>query len=126
MDRHEKKNCDEESLLAFIKERKGGVSFAEIMRDFDVEGEYCLERTGKNLIYWAGLSESFVKMFVKLMQEKKIYIQTTKFLVYLIDGQTLTFPIARRWVNRTYKKPHWLPVTIELGQPKSKKNVLNA
>ncbi len=34
----------------------------------------------------------------------------TQLLVYLVDGQVPSLPLARS--PRTYKKPHWLPVAF--------------
>jgi hypothetical protein len=59
------------------------------------------------------VSEEAYQLLDGLRGAGKIEYWRTDFLPYLIDGITLTLPIAKK--QRDYVKLHWLPVVINHG-----------
>jgi hypothetical protein len=99
------------------------VSFAELANRFGDHfsgGDRCLE-VQPNLVLWAGMTEEASDAVRTLLNEQIIFAARTTQLIYLCDGRSLTFPIAKR--ARSYAKPHWVPVTLRPIErmPQSKK-----
>ena len=91
------------------------VSFAELGNRFGSEfnngdRELC---QGENVVIWSNMTEDGVMAISELLDEGAIHLHPSSTLVYLIDGCALKLPTVRR--RRTYKTPHWLPVTIRPG-----------
>lgn len=106
------------AILAYM-DKLDYVSFAELQhnlnRHYDgdipsLEGDRAITAPGRpNTIIWASMSRDFVAAVLSLVDEKKVFFHSTQYLVYLVDGTALTFPIAKRpHPTRDYKKPHWL------------------
>jgi hypothetical protein len=54
------------------------------------------------------MTEAAVNAITQLREDGLIVAMPSQMLTYLIDGMTLTFPVAKG--TRAYKKPHWAPV----------------
>jgi len=109
----------QDRIVEVVKETGGGTTFVEFMQRIGPEavGELSLE--GKpNQILWHGLSPLFTEAFRWAVRDS-IDIKPTTAFVYLLDGQVMKLPIAKR--DRAYKKPHWVPVVFNL-----KKKAANA
>jgi hypothetical protein len=65
-----------------------------------------------NIFVWVGMSPEFFAAIKQLVEERLVKFGPTQPLVYMIDGQTLNMPLAKRPPARGYAKPHWLPVTF--------------
>lgn len=97
-----------EQVLAYIKETDY-VTFAELQRRFPEfrDGDFSLSAR-ENHILWVNMTEDAVNAITQLREEGLIVATPSQMLTYLIDGMTLTFPLAKG--ARAYKKPHWAPV----------------
>jgi hypothetical protein len=106
------------NFLRYVQE-KGDVSFAElenIFRGFsDLADDGCAFEIGNNLILWTGMSKEAFTLIEGLFLEKAIDFRTSSHLVYLLNGRTLSLPLAKQ--RKSYKDPRWLPVTICPGEP---------
>lgn len=107
------KNNLASEILKMVKE-KPGTSFAELARIDGVPGDFNIKwepEDGSNIILWSGVSQAAVAAIHQLVKEKLIEIQSSSLLVYLIDGCTLSLPVAKS--IRHFKRPRWLPVTFK-------------
>jgi hypothetical protein len=86
------------------------VSFAELTHFLNDNGEYYLN-FGKypNVIAWSNCSENFIRAFIELVEERKIYVKPCSILVYLCDGRCLRLPIAKNFKG---KKLSWFPTIL--------------
>ena len=66
-----------------------------------------------NIIFWAGLSKEAIVAINELEQEKFFRFEDSDILIYGLDGEILTYPIAKQ--HRKYKKPRWAPVMLVLN-----------
>ncbi|HUW95039.1 MAG TPA: hypothetical protein VMW58_04575 [Anaerolineae bacterium] len=100
-----------EQILQYIREMGGGVSFAELERELgeSVRGDLSL-CIGEAIILWPNVSQDFADAFDDLIDSRSIEMRPTSFLVYLVDGKTLSLPLARG--NYKYRKLHWLPICL--------------
>jgi len=64
-----------------------------------------------NHILWDGISSVAINALQELISEKKIKMQPTSNLTYLIDGGRLNLPIVKQ-AGKKYKKPHWFPIVF--------------
>jgi hypothetical protein len=104
----------EARLRKCISEKRSGISFVEL-RDAaaeDVRGDFALGKADLNIYWWLGMSAEFATAFSRIDKSGMIELRPTQLLVYLIDGATLSLPLAKQL--RKYKEPHWLPVSIRL------------
>jgi len=91
---------------------KGGVSFVELSREVPgFVGDMWI-RNKKNHIYWSNISEQAAQILYDLEMNDVIKKTPCTELIYVMDGGYLPLPLVKS--NRTYKKPHWLPVTWNL------------
>lgn len=99
-----------ERIVTIVSERDY-VSFAELMEICgpEAKGDLTLELK-ENLVLWSGVSQLFDEAFKAALH--RIQPMVTTPMTYLIDGEALKLPIAKR--IRAYKKGHWLPVTFRL------------
>ena len=67
-----------------------------------------------NLIYWRGVTQSVIDALNLLVRDNRIEFRTSSPLVYLFDGGALRLPIAKRPPRAGYRKPHWLPVVLNV------------
>jgi len=96
----------EQKIIDFAK-KYHGVSCAEISNKF---GKGNTSLTMKQHIITAfGLSEEVGKALDSLIKKRELVEIPCNILIYLIDGQVLTIPIAKNIPNNGYKKDHWLP-----------------
>jgi hypothetical protein len=77
----------------------------------EAKGSYCMEYP-PNCIWWVGMSEKMIDAIELCQKRKSIEPGYAHYLVYLIDGGMLKFPIAKRLPKGGYKKPHWVPVVF--------------
>lgn len=92
---------------------KGGVSFVELARDVPgFEGDSQIRLPSKNWVLWSGLSEQAANSLKELLDANLIVQKPCDKMIYVVDGGWLNLPIVK--TDRTYKKPHWLPVTYSL------------
>ncbi len=100
-----------DKIIDLIRTRGAGTSFVELSNLDGFHGE--LEMKMKdNLVLWANVSSKFVDALNQLLLENKIKIKMAGRMIYLLDGQLMSYPIAKQF--RAYKKPHWLPVVFSL------------
>lgn len=92
------------------------VSFAELHRElgsrFNLKGSVGLSpESFPTILYWAGMSRAFSDAIRELTAPGGPLVKVPcPVVVYLIDGYSLTLPIARRPV--AYRSDHWLPVIL--------------
>lgn len=102
-------------IAGFVREKRGGVSFVEIERLFDeseIRGDYAIGNP-RNCVWWAGMSKELVDAISLCLGRGEIAAKPTDILVYLIDGKTMRFSLAKRPPAGGYKEPRWLPVTFD-------------
>ena len=103
-----------QTIYEYVRDRDH-VSFVELRRllgDVFV-GEWNMLLAGyPTIVLWIHMSDTVIDALEELMSEKKIVPQSANYLVYLIDGGTLSLPLAKRIYN--YKKKRWLPVTFTI------------
>jgi hypothetical protein len=97
-----------------LKRSPTGNSFVDLMNacrkvGIDPEGDVGL-KLKENLYVWAGVSDDFSDAYRELWDGHEIKGCPTTAMIYYIDGQTLTLPVAKKY--RPYKKPHWYPIAI--------------
>ena len=73
-------------------------------------GAHACTLTGP-LVLWHGVSEAGIAALDQRHAQGRIAFGAGRPLVYLIDGQMLRLPIAKRR-HHAYKRPHWYPVTL--------------
>jgi hypothetical protein len=91
------------------------VSLVELARLEGFEGNLEVKGEPPNRVLWHGVSQEGLDAINMLLEQGLIVCRSTNPLVYLIDGALLRYPIARRW--KSYKKPHWMPVTFSTAPP---------
>lgn len=108
-----------DAIEAYIRQYDH-VTFVELLSRLepfaDVRGDFGLELRD-NVVLWAGMSESFTDAIEQLRAEKRVWPTPTVWLTYMIDGGSLSLPIAKRIPKGGYKKPHWLPVCLRVIEP---------
>jgi hypothetical protein len=68
-----------------------------------------------NTILWVDVSEKFIDAFN--LVKHQIALEPSSVLIYMMDGQFVRLPIAKRPASKDYKKPHWFPVTFRMKSP---------
>lgn len=89
------------------------VSFAQLSRIEGFRGDReMLVDTGhvSNIVLWAGMSLEAIEALKQIIAEGEYEFEPARWMIYAIDGEMLTYPLAKR--ARNYKKPHWLPVVV--------------
>lgn len=66
------------------------------------------------VVLWVGLSAELVEALKTLQRDGQIEYRPCLHLSYLVDGQTVALPLAKRF--HAYKRPHWLPVHVHLRE----------
>jgi len=108
-----KMSCEEikTELLAFMKERGPGVSFAELQKmRLGVEGEFWFGNEDINIWFWFNLSENVAQAFCEMWNDEIIVLLPVDPLIYFCDGIVPNFPVAKQ--RRAYKAPRWFPVVM--------------
>lgn len=108
-----------QAIIDQVRSTGGGTSFVEVNRALEkagmhVRGDYAID-LGQNVIAWAGVSEEYVNAVRAALDTGQIHMAPTIPLVYIIDGQTLSLPIAKTPPRGGYKRPHWAPVALNVG-----------
>jgi hypothetical protein len=107
----------EKAVFSFVA-RNRGASFIEIKnvlsKIINTKGDYCLSLSQHNIVLWAGMSLEFFEIIKKMLfgDNRKLEMKETAWLTYMIDGETLNLPVAKKLPKQGYKKPHWLPVVF--------------
>lgn len=103
-------NGMKENILRCIS--KGGVSFVELSREVPgFKGDNWI-KTDKNWIFWSNISDEAAQTLLDLENENLIKKIPCQSIIYIMDGGWIDLPLVKS--DRTYKKPHWLPVTYSL------------
>jgi hypothetical protein len=106
-----------EAMEHYIVET-GSVSLVELER---VAAEHLAEISGdvawvspddNKVVLWAGMSQEFSDALGELCKRGNVEPQGTNYLVYLVDGKMLSYPIAKRPPKSGYKEEHWVPVVF--------------
>lgn len=102
------------AIREYLKRSPAGNSFVELQNacaqaGIDSNGE-CGLLLKENLYVWAGVSDDFSDAYQDLWNGGEIKGLPTTPMIYWIDGQALTLPVAKRY--KPYKKPHWFPIAI--------------
>lgn len=121
-----------QACIEFIDQDDGNSSFVNIERIMEEngislreDGESCWfipwDSNYENIVVWVfsnDEAQEVWKMIIQLLKEdgKGIQLQNTQAIVYLVDGKTLSFPLAKS--IREYKTPHWLPVVLSIQEIK--------
>lgn len=95
-------------LVKLIKERPY-CTFVEIRRYIKGNGNDVLWVLPNNIVLWHEVDNGIVKELKKLINEKQIQAYPVPKLNYIIEGETLKLPVAKRITNK-YTNQHWLPV----------------
>jgi hypothetical protein len=101
-----------EAVYDLIRTR-GGVSFVEVGKitpPTEASGDLVTMWAAPNCMLWESLPRATAEAILELEREDRIRIKSAALLVYLIDGETIRLPIAKR--VRPYKAPHWIPTTL--------------
>lgn len=112
--------------VAEYVQRNDYVTFAEIGRKLEevgvpVQGEVAIE-VAPNVIIWAGVSQEFMDIVRELRKIGAMHAVPASTLTYMIDGQMLNMPVAKRIPPGGYTKPHWAPVTFRPGRDPNAKD----
>ncbi len=100
-------------IPALIQWRGDGLTFVELLQYLPyLKGDFTYWVGDKNTIAWIGVSQQCVEALQELVGSDAMGLWPAQPFIYLIDGCALKFPVAK--LNRTYKRPHWLPVTFSL------------
>lgn len=96
------------ALINYIKNR-GSVSHVELCRDVPGFSGNDTAAHPNNVLLWQGVNLDFYNVLRTLIANDLIEAVVTSPFIYVIDGVTLSLPIAKR-LDKVYKKPHWLPL----------------
>lgn len=118
------------ACIKFIEEDKGNSSFVNVERIMEQNGIDITQddKKGwfirwnsehKNIVVWVFSNEEMAEVWTTIIdclraENKGIELRAAQPIVYLVDGKTLTFPLAKSL--RNYKKPHWLPVVLSIQE----------
>ncbi|NEV61619.1 hypothetical protein [Thiorhodococcus minor] len=101
----------EQAIRALIEGVGGGVSFIELCQRIEgFAGPHACTLNDR-VVLWQGVSDAGIAALNRLQRRGQIAFVACSPLVYLIDGQMLRLPIAKRR-HHAYKRPHWYPVTL--------------
>lgn len=109
-----------ELVIAFVKERRGGVSFVEVERllskHIPTEGtKVAFSPDYPNVLWWIGMSDDFAAVMHEVGVSRKVEYRATSMLTYYIDGKVPNLPLVKGKslkAIKAYKRPHWLPMTL--------------
>lgn len=111
-------------IEAYVKAKKGSVTFAELVQDIDgfslkfpsadgLPQEGCALYLAPGILLWPMMTEEGSAAIVELRQSGRLHCRPTSFICYLTDGLCLRLPLAQG--RTSYKRDHWLPVTLWPG-----------
>ena len=103
-----------EEILEIIK-FNGDASFAMLDRRIEgFRGELGLEwEEGSNIFLWFNVSRELKTALAELLDEQKIYGQSTVPMVYLADGAIPRIKTVGK--QKKYKNPRWLPFVFYIN-----------
>ena len=82
----------------------------------EMKGDLWISAPGHpNLIIWTGVSQVFIDALFSAEMRKKIQMDPSISLIYMMDGKFLDLPEAKNG-KKDYKKPHWLPVSFSVRE----------
>lgn len=98
------------ATLSYVTEHPYS-SFVEIIQHLGepAKGDRVIELL-PNLCVWLNVSDVFADAMISIHTNKEVILEPSCLLVYMVDGGFPSLPVAKHY--RSYKKPHWLPVTI--------------
>ena len=107
-----------QAVLDLVRKRPG-TSWVELCRLVEgAKGERFVFG-GPNVVLWHGVSQDLIDAVNALRDAGLIELRASVPLVYMVDGEVLTLPLARRLPEVGYAEPHWLPT--EFSVPQSRK-----
>ena len=110
------KNTIKDAIISMVKEKGGGVAFAELERIEGVGGGgIAIGNAEKNIFFWFNLTIEAADALLELCNERAVKIRETRVWVYLVDGIVPRYPVAKR-IKRPYKDEHWVPVVLNLPE----------
>ena len=93
---------------------RGGVSFVELSREVPgFRGDCQIRLPEKNWVLWSDISQEAAGILKELLDDNLIVQKPCDRLLYICDGGWLPLPLVKG--NRSYKRPHWLPVVYSLA-----------
>ena len=106
------------AILALVT-RSRGTSFVDVEHELDrlgypYVGDYDVALPG-NVVIWAGWTQDAAELVNDLLRARRVHLNATSPLTYVIDGKLLNLPIAKRPPARGYKTARWAPCTLEAG-----------
>lgn len=72
----------------------------------------------KNLVLWSDVSDLFINAFNAI--KPMLFEEPSHFMVYAMDGQVLTLPIATRL---DHNEPHWVPMVLSIRTKEHQKKI---
>ena len=100
-------------IVNMIEKCGGEVTFVELMKIPGFEGREAIGRSEYNVVFWVDVSCDAVAALHDLFVEEVVVMKLTDVVPYIIDGQTLKLPLAKRVMR--YKWTRWLPVFVDKG-----------
>lgn len=106
-----------DKIYEYIR-KNGGTSYAEIERLFE---KYSFDYIGnieafsdKNskVVFWTGWNKKAFDILAELIRENRIEREPCNFIVYLIDGKILNYPILNK-APKNLKNIYWLPCVFK-------------
>lgn len=110
---------DYEKIRRYVLETQG-VTVVEVTKMLEeqgvaTEGNIAVSYPYEPVLIWAGVSQEVYDVLTRLVKDTEVEVHPTTPLVYYIDGQVPTLPLANvDSVNKRYpyKKDRWLPVVF--------------
>jgi hypothetical protein len=96
------------------------VSFVELEHLLEaympVEGNQAIAMgQDEDIIIWGGMSQAFRDLVLALLRSERVSREPSSTLTYLIDGKSISLPLAKRLPKGGYKTPHWLPICFRVA-----------
>lgn len=108
-----------ELVIEFL-EARGPSTFAELQmtlsdlctKEGDIGYEWVVGQS--NVVLWSNFTLKGISTLVHLKHTGVIELDPCPSFYYMMDGCTLTYPIAKRPPKRGYTKPHWVPTVLSI------------
>jgi hypothetical protein len=92
--------------------RRRGVSVVELRREFNAKGNWNHE-VCPNIFDMIGITKELGEAVEQAVRANRISVNPSHLLVYLMDGEVPSLPIAKRITTKGKSKPHWFPVEFD-------------
>ena len=79
-----------------------------------------------SLVIWLNLSDEALAALEELRKAKKVFLNPCSYLVYLVDGKTLSLPIPKRMPKKDTKKDYWVPCVLDTEPSKEMEKAAKA